>query len=556
MSDNLAQILRRLWELLASFLATLWKWLTGRQNEEHAEHELEYFLPGEVILHFEHPIGFTQEQLATAIGSFLIQQDSDRPWKSLLTPPKPEEILIFPLQNDAGSLLSIAPVRLKNEKASQEDLVQLLLTINTALSQGPMTILGALTLNSVAPDWLISNASHGIPPPTPGSWPVEEEDIPKEADWKFQLRDKQTTSPLPFAAEKGEKIHVAILDTSPTATHLDEAYEKWRSNHGLLESLWGPNRKLDLHTKIDGELELTDYSVVGHGYFMPDHGLYAAGIINTIAPEARLHLVKIFTSYGCSSMKTITQGIIEVLRNPEIGRPLIVNCSFGLSKDDKSHLPEEIHKMVTALQGIFDRLTKEKDILVVAAAGNKIEDVGRHPASYPAAFDKVIGVGALSKQSSTTTRESYEAATYSNLADDPPSDGYMVFGGEPGRRKGVLGIYTTELPVYAEGCLSFLLRIFTGRGLGGWAGPGHLPPRPRALTIDYIRYERNNTGWAWWAGTSFAAPVISGILANWWSQQVSAKVPVTLDEARQALNDLSQTTTTDKNEKVIFVMQG
>jgi hypothetical protein len=138
----------------------------------------------------------------------------------------------------------------------------------------------------------------------------------------------------------------------------------------------------------------------------------------------------------------------------------------------------------------------------------------------------------------------------------------MTLGGEPGREQGVLSIYTSEFPVYAEGCLSFLWRKLTGRGLDDWAGPGHLPPNPRALTLDRIRYKPNKTGWGWWAGTSFAVPLVSGILANWCSQPAAdrarnpAESDITLENAKKALTERSQTTPTDMGEQVIFVMQG
>jgi subtilisin family serine protease len=380
---------------------------------------IQYFLPGRIILHFEHPDGLTQTQLAKDIGDFFKQEDLDRPWKSQLAPPKPEAILTFPLKDDKGLVLSIVPVLLRDKKASQKDLIKLLTTIDAEISKGPLYISGNVTLNSVAPNWLIGSAPHGPHPPSPGSWPVDA-DTPKEADWNFQLKDKQKLSPLLFAKEQGAQIHVAIIDTAPAAIHLDEAYKRWRSSHQLVDRLLGPNRKLHVHTGIYADLELMDYSLVGHRYLMRDHGLFVAGIINSIAPEATLHLVKAFTPYGSGSTETIAQALLYVLQNLEIGRPLIVNCSFGLSIDDGPDFPVELRDrdMSRSLREIFNRLANEKDVIVVAAAGNDARPNSRPSARFPAAFEKVIGVGALPKGFPLTNGR-YQAASYSNLADDP-----------------------------------------------------------------------------------------------------------------------------------------
>jgi hypothetical protein len=285
---------------------------------------------------------------------------------------------------------------------------------------------------------------------------------------------------------------------------------------------------------------------------MKDHGLFVAGVVNTVAPEATMHLINVFTTFGSASTMTITRGLTEVakkLSTREIKPPLVVNCSFALSIDDDSHLPAEILELTGYFEKIFHNLASQEGVLIVAAAGNYIKRLGpaRPDASYPAAFADVIGVGALSK--------TFQVASYSNLADDPPAHGYMALGGEPGVGNGVLGIYTSEFPVYAEGCLGLLLRILS-LGLLGWKGAGYLPTNPYTHTSTHIRYRPNTTGWAWWAGTSFAAPVVTAILAKWCSQQVNAGRRVNLADARRALTDMSQTATTRQNEHVIIVEQG
>jgi hypothetical protein len=128
----------------------------------------------------------------------------------------------------------------------------------------------------------------------------------------------------------------------------------------------------------------------------------------------------------------------------------------------------------------------------------------------------------------------------------------MTLGGEPGPGNGIRGIYTSEIPVYAEGCLPFLWRMLTGKG---WAGPGHLPPNPQAFTIDHLRYKKNKTGWAWWAGTSFATPILSGLLATRWSSP-GFITPLNSAAAHTELDKDKQRDPTPDGETVILVTQG
>ncbi len=92
----------------------------------------------------------------------------------------------------------------------------------------------------------------------------------------------------------------------------------------------------------------------------------------------------------------------------------------------------------------------------------------------PARFDSVLGVAA--------TVGDAQPAPYSNLGDDLVlGDHLATFGGgvtdglEP--RDGVIGVYSGD---FASG-------------------------RP------------NDTGWAYWSGTSFATAIVSGIAANFWA---------------------------------------
>jgi subtilisin family serine protease len=165
-----------------------------------------------------------------------------------------------------------------------------------------------------------------------------------------------------------------------------------------------------------------------------------------------------------------------------------------------------IERMRWPLEWICDALQAQV-VQIVAAAGNDAIDDHRPPARYPAAFDSVIGVGALEEGSSQPTN-------FSNLADTPVEAGIATFGGGAMQDvavpdKGMLGIYIGDFP----------------------------------------KGEPNKTGWAWWAGTSFATPVIAGLLATLINQGS------TPDQALQHLRN-AETETSPAGEDVLTVHQG
>src|SRR5690606_27116828 len=130
-------------------------------------------------------------------------------------------------------------------------------------------------------------------------------------------------------------------------------------------------------------------------------------------------------------------------------------------------------------------------VKIVASAGNDSRgDRVRKPARRPAAFANVIGIAALDNNN--------RHASYSNYADNPLNEGMAAFGG-------VADINTnTTDPIHG------IASLYIGKlPDGSWTN-----------------------GTARWAGTSFAAGVVSGLLAK----LVSAGE--TCDNAEQFLRNL------------------
>lgn len=398
-----------------------------------------------------------------------------------------------------------------------------------------------LGVQTVTVNWLASSAPGqavtGGPgaPPVPGEIDPQFWDVPlsdPKAPFSFRLATAAEITGIPNVAlsasstQGGEQlptpqkiehaVEIALLDTAPMPEQIQGAYARWHEQHPLMQSLLGPDGKLP-----NGRLRITymeqmqggkemlaalgvedvkeTYGLLPPQYEMADHGLFAAGVAHTLAPQASLHLVQVLNPWGVGSTFTLALGLLTLLKEPlNEDVKLIVNCSLtvqfpwdkahehtGLpasslrrlrrsARSRRTYIEQSMLPVLWALQALHAQC---RDVLFVAAAGNDGTGKASRPlARYPAAIDGVIGAGALGVNFGFTQ--------YSNKSDLPLNAGIATFGGDVDTdgwadpKLGMLGIYTGE---------SF--------------------PSKRGGSIA------NTSGWGRWAGTSFAAPVISGVLA-------------------------------------------
>jgi hypothetical protein len=322
---------------------------------------------------------------------------------------------------------------------------------------------------------------------------------------------------------------------------------------------------LTLHSASSEDLmRMRSVHLRDHNYNMTDHGLFVAGIIHSIAPAAEIHLYEVLNSEGVGDLESIARGLWKVAEqqyehfiNKKEVQPLVVNCSLTLNIPlegdpdspntaqiipSDSPLPIAGHRLTDLDNQILGTLRSKSDWVerggkvimwicdllflcgarVIAAAGNDwrpAEDPGRPQARFLAAFPSVQGVGALPRDEDQNPvaikrNSDYEVSSYSDVSDVPGTVGVATLGGEPGEGKGVLGLFIGEFPepepkVEVEKpvptTLPLLERIRRGiiTFLGGFVT---LPPLPAAPL-------KNENHWAWWAGTSFATPILSGVIA-------------------------------------------
>ena len=402
---------------------------------------------------------------------------------------------------------------------------------------------GGYELKSISPNWLASNLHHTGNTGGPGSLPAERTEI-EEDSHQFRLKGQEPphVSLLRYkspAAEEG-KVQVAILDTARPLTDFDTF----------------PSRIKDMFIGVEvvpylDPQELSDfdpYATWPHHYEMRDHGTFIASIVRAIASDAKVYLHEVLNSFGVGSLKSIAQGLTDAAGQD---KPLVINCSFLLAQDLEA-LKEKLKDlnallllkpriqalMRLPLQDVFRTTTLIPDVIVVAAAGNDNDSspVNRPGPRFPAAYDRVLSVAALPKgnprhpQSNTPNSRKYKTAAYSNLAHSSGSSkeaySFATFGGDlvNGSSRpshGVLGVYIGGIPTQNP--------------------DGTLNPGPA-----------NTTGWAEWSGTSFAAPIISALLAAKESELECDNPNIPLSDPP----DPARPYRTVDDENVILIRQG
>jgi subtilisin family serine protease len=195
------------------------------------------------------------------------------------------------------------------------------------------------------------------------------------------------------------------------------------------------------------------------------HGTMVAGVARCTAPGARLYVGNHFP-YAGGTLESDLANDLEALVDQH--HPDLINLSAGGYTDGDA-----------APLSFLEFRQRHPEVTLVAAAGNDSTD---RP-FWPAAFDWAIAVGALGADLQNLAWFS----NYSNSSSTIPNwvDVYAL--GE-----GVVNAFATGVYTY------------------------HLPPkRPATQVFD---------GMARWSGTSFAAPLVAGLIVAEMARQPSSPV--------------------------------
>ncbi len=303
-------------------------------------------------------------------------------------------------------------------------------------------------------------------------------------------------------------------------------------------------------------------------YDLSSHGLFVTDVARDIAPSATLSVYRVMSRWGEGTMTDIACAIEAAIAQARAASmKLVINVSLGVGPppwlaevilDDEAcfideagyarfvdrarrtrkdwHFTDAEHqerkstgrrtyhgkilgaeivdggRRFTRSLFVADMLLSVRDlpdVLLVAAAGNdSCDGESRMGPRLPAALDGALAVSAYMRTDSAAT--DMRIAGYSNDDDCfPRNDGIGAFGGNVEQSNGTLDLLgQSQMPerysaTDPESCL-----------VGLYVADKYPPGGARQGSSD------NTTGWARWAGTSFATPVAAGFAACLWSENL------------------------------------
>lgn len=403
---------------------------------------------------------------------------------------------------------------------------------------------GNIPIVAAMPNWLggpnpITQSCPAAPPlPVTG-------DKTTNKNWHFELPQLSST----LQDLNGNGVTVFVLDTIPTAKHIRTAAQKAGDNNALLKDfvtamdsnppaividhLPLPRRLANVQAGKDLRGQL-------YGFQMPDHGLFVAGIIHDLAPKAKLECVRVLNDSGVGDLGTlchVLQTIQDRMEQENLGQ-VVINLSLEITPPDE-YLPriwfgndcclqaqdlvamnQDIALLRLGLRMIIKSLATQGAV-IVAASGNE-SNTNNHPPQrygprYPAAFPEVISVGAVDNKG--------HATTYSDYPSLPPEDnGIATCGGSiPQSVPPATAQQSEPMPAGAK---TWAVVDDAIAGIYSFSQYPMLLANDEPPT-DYPAPQSSNC-WAYWSGTSFAAPIISALAARILQGQFQGNLPVSM----------------------------
>jgi hypothetical protein len=349
--------------------------------------------------------------------------------------------------------------------------------------------------------------------------------------WSIELPDLSDK----MQSMQGNGVTMFLLDTMPVPEQITQAAKEAGGRNLLLQdiaeqieakSILARHQTLPemLWESADDQL-VTGRDIFGRaaGFYMPEHGLFVAGIMRDLAPEAKIEWVRVLNDFGVGDIHTLIHALEKIHNRMATGdlrnKHVVINIALvvmpphdelpqlwfsddgcfqagdlGSMMYNLDLLSTPLHMVIQSLSGL--------GAVIVAAAGNDSNTPDmpmRMGPRYPAAFPEVISVGAVDN--------SNLPAFYSDYPSLPPNhNGIATYGGGFPRAK------TSSLDVDPDDVtlVEPATPIDALRGL-------YCSPVFPALSANHQgkSYEPpTKSGWAYWPGTSFATPIISAVAAR------------------------------------------
>jgi hypothetical protein len=375
--------------------------------------------------------------------------------------------------------------------------------------------------------------------------PVADDVVGNSDGWHISVQD---LSPQ-IRTCKGKDVTVFVLDTLPSDDEIERAAEEVEGRNWLLKDIVAQKKLGNISFKYQTlpkplREDADDQLVTGRdiykrnaGFLLPSHGLFVAGILHDVAQDAKIECIRILSDFGTGDIHTFIHALEKIhkclvgshsLAGEEAGdlhdQPVVINLSmvlmpprdqladwwFGDEGSSSMNDPGQIARDMELLRTPFRMAIQcmaAQGAVIVGATGNdsNTEDIPyRTVARYPALFPEVISVGAVDKAGNAVIYTDYPTEL-------PYHNGIVTYGGgilmpEP----------ATPPPFKAEPYPEITVKDINSRNIDSIHGIYASRTYPSLSAEDPRHvYDVSDTGhWACWSGTSFAAPIISGVAAR------------------------------------------
>lgn len=417
--------------------------------------------------------------------------------------------------------------------------------------------LGGIPIDSASPNWLSGStplgcSTHGCPIRPPLPVPVQDMCDPSSDCWRITLDDLASSS-SPVRDLKGDGVTVFVLDSFPYFGDIQDASVNAGDNNRLLKNMFAEMYDIPLqpghplppppplpsphillyHQQLPARLDDianedipgTGKDVYGRlfGFEMPDHGLFVAGIVHDLVPNASIECIRVLNDYGvgdvdilCDALRFIHDRMLPT--GDLYNQSVIINLSlvatpadedlyqpqFGFDIPHINHLRAQMHVAIRSLIRL--------GAVFVASAGNDSDTTAYPPyrwgPRYPAAFGEVIAVGAVDNQGNATSYSDYPVSpTFPNF------NGIATYGG---------GLPAVTPPSPQPGVVPTAIVTDALRGVFSNTEYPQLSADPPSAPYP----APNSNAWAYWSGTSFATPIVSSVAARVIQYMQSQSLPL------------------------------
>ena len=328
-----------------------------------------------------------------------------------------------------------------------------------------------------------------------------------------QLREKigfhgftETLKTILESGDKERSVDIYILDTYPPDAFFDAG--KYPDN-SLMKELRKDNNKYCGNKLVKNNFNDPADNGVQNSIYMPDHGLFIAGLIRMLSNDSEIHLIQVLNNHISGDLRALIWGIAKTISlvNKKKNNFHVVNCSFTIKEQQETE--GSAGKMAECLFENLKQVIVSRGYIFCAAGNDDLpEQLINKPkdkAMLPATLEGIYGVGALGRIYEKDDKYIAETASYSSIADITAGEAYWAFGGSLDGK----GNY----PDFSWG--NSMVGLFAS-------------PEYPASTTNSSRKE-NTCGWIRGCGTSFAAGIASGTFAAVLSKYKS-KSPVNMEQ--------------------------